>query len=112
METGRGLGHEEGARMASQLRIYRVKEGELDAFVEEWKAHIAPLRRAFGFRIDGAWTIREQNTFVWILSYDGPEGFEARDAMYYASAERKALNPNPARHLEVTDTRLMTPVPL
>ena len=96
--------------MVSQLRMYRAKEGELDSFIEEWKTHVLPLRRKFGFRVDGAWAIREKGEFIWIISYDGPDGFETRDAAYYASPERKALTPDPARHLAHTDTRLMTPV--
>ena len=96
--------------MVSQLRMYKVKDGEMDTFVGEWKAGVVPLRRNFGFTVEGAWTIRKDNTFVWIISYDGPEGFEARDAAYYASAERKALTPDPARHLAQTDTRLMASV--
>ena len=96
--------------MVSQLRMYRAKDGELDAFIQEWKATVLPLRRKFGFKLEGAWAIRERGEFIWIISYDGPEGFEARDAAYYASPERKALTPDPARHLAHTDTRLMTSV--
>lgn len=40
--------------MVSQLRICRAKEGELDAFVREWNAGVLPLRRKFGFRVEGA----------------------------------------------------------
>jgi len=98
--------------MVSQLRMYQVKEGELDAFVREWKTSVVPLRRKFGFKVEGAWTIPATSEFIWIISYGGPDGFEARDAAYYASPERKALTPDPARHLAHTDTRLMTPVPL
>lgn len=96
--------------MVSQLRMYKAKDGELDAFIAEWKAGVVPLRRKFGFRVEGAWAIRERNEFVWIIAYDGADGFAARDAAYYASPERKALKPDPARHLEHTDTRLMTSV--
>ncbi len=98
--------------MVSQLRMYRAQPGELDAFVREWKAGVVPLRRRFGFTVEGAWTIPEKGEFIWIISYDGPEGFEARDAAYYASPERKALSPDPARHLAHIDVRLMSSVPL
>ncbi len=96
--------------MVSQLRMYRAKPGELDAFIEEWKARVVPLRRQFGFTVDGAWSIPDKEEFIWIISYDGAEGFEARDAAYYASPERQALRPDPARHLEHIDTRLMRSV--
>ncbi len=98
--------------MVAQLRMYKAKEGELDAFIEEWRDKIIPLRRKFGFQVQGAWAIRATGEFIWIISYDGPEGFEARDAAYYDSPERKAVAPSPARHLASTDTRLMTPVPV
>ena len=96
--------------MTSQLRMYRAKEGELEAFIDEWRTKILPLRRKFGFRVDGAWSIPATGEFIWIITYEGPEGFEARDTAYYASAARKAVSPDPARHLAHTDTRLMTPV--
>ncbi len=91
--------------------MYKAKEGQLDAFIAEWKAGIVPLRQRFGFTVEGAWVLRDRNEFVWIISYDGPEGFEARDAAYYAAPERKALSPDPARHLAHIETRLMTAVP-
>lgn len=97
--------------MTSQLRMYKIKDGELDAFIEEWRAKIVPVRKAFGFKVEGAWCNREENEFIWIISYDGPEGFEAREAAYFASPERNAVSPNPARHHTRADTRLMTPVP-
>ena len=93
--------------MTAELRMYTIKEGELDSFLEEWAAGVPPLRERFGFRIEGAWVIRAENRFVWIVSYDGPEGFEARDAAYYASEERKALRPNPAVHLARHEEWLM-----
>jgi hypothetical protein len=96
--------------MTSQLRMYTAKEGELDAFIEEWRATILPLRQKFGFRVEGAWAIPSKGEFIWILTYDGPEGFEARDAAYYAAPERKAVSPDPARHLAHIDTRLMSAV--
>jgi NIPSNAP len=89
--------------MEAQLRIYTVKPGRLDAFVEEWKANVAALRERLGFRILGPWVDRETSTFVWLLEYDGD--LAAADARYYASEERRSLEPDPARHLERVETR-------
>jgi hypothetical protein len=33
---------------------------------------------------------------VWIVSYDGPGGWEAASKAYYDSPERKAIDPDPA----------------
>jgi hypothetical protein len=92
----------------SQLRIYKVKEGRMAEFLEGWTNGVLPLRRKFGFRVDGAWTIVEENKFVWIMSYDGPEGFAARDKVYYDSPERHALRPDPAPLIEHAETYMMT----
>jgi hypothetical protein len=81
--------------MQWQLRMYRAKDGALDAFVDEWREHLLPLRLARGFEVLGPW-VTEDERFVWILGHDD---LEAADAAYYASAERAAVDPDPARHL-------------
>ena len=87
--------------MATELRDYRIVEGGLDQWVEEWRSHIAPLRRELGFTIERAWKVGEDSRFVWLLSYPGEwEAFEAADHAYYDSPQRTSLEPNPARLIE------------
>ena len=86
-----------------QLRMYRVKTGELDRWVEEWRATVRPLRDAMGFEVLGPW-IGEDDLFVWLI---GHEDLEAADAAYYASPERAALDPDPARLLAEVQTFLL-----
>jgi hypothetical protein len=93
--------------METQLRRYRVQSGQLDACIAAWRAGVYPLRRRYGFEILGAWVIPERDEFVWILGYDGPEGFAAADAAYYASVERAALDPDPARYFVRTEQWFM-----
>ena len=82
--------------MTTQLRDYTIEPGRLDDFVDAWRRGVYPLRIGRGYRIDGAWTIPDDNRFVWVLSYDGADGWEASEASYYASPERAALDPDPA----------------
>ncbi|MBI3975118.1 MAG: NIPSNAP family protein [Armatimonadetes bacterium] len=96
--------------MPSQLRIYTINRGKLDDFVQAWSAGVYPLRRRFGYSIDGAWVIRERNEFVWILSYDGPDAWEAKEAAYYRSSERVNMDPNPASLIARPDQWFITPV--
>lgn len=91
----------------SQLRIYTIAPGKMSEWVDGWTKGVMPLRRRFGFRIDGAWIVANENKFVWILTYDGPDGFEARDEEYYTSPERKAMRPDPAPLIEKAETYLM-----
>ena len=92
----------------TQVRIYRVRQGELARFVEEWNGNVRPLRERFGFRVLFAWASDDDDRFVWVLGYDGADGFAAADARYYASEERAALDPDPARLLEATDHFMAT----
>jgi hypothetical protein len=89
------------SHVATQLRDYRIRAGELERFVEEWRAGVAPLRRAAGFEVRGAWTVPDEGRFVWLLVHPGGwEAFAKADAAYYASPERASLEPDPARLIE------------
>jgi hypothetical protein len=80
-------------------------------WVKEWQSKVYPLRVKFGFHLIGAWMIQDENRFLWILGWDGPrESFEEVDRVYYDSRERKALEPDPARHLEQVHYSFMTSV--
>jgi hypothetical protein len=96
--------------MQFQLRVYRARPGELDDFVREWTEHVLPLRLRFGFSVLGPWVAEDEDLFVWILGHDGD--WEAEDARYYASPERHAIDPDPARHLvETRHTLMRAPAP-
>jgi hypothetical protein len=81
------------------LRIYTIHPGAMDAWLEEWREQVVPLRRSLGFTMLGAWVSDDADTFTWLLGYDGPGGIETANAAYYASPERAALDPDPARHI-------------
>jgi hypothetical protein len=95
--------------MTTQLRIYTINKGRLDDFVQAWAAGVYPLRLKNGYRIDGAWVIRERNEFVWLLSHDG-EDWEAQERAYYASPERAAVHPDPAQYIAKAEKWFVTPV--
>jgi hypothetical protein len=72
----------------------------MDEFIDAWLRGVYPLRKRFGFTFVGASRVDGADEFVWILGYDGPDGFAAADKQYYASDERKAMSPDPARYIE------------
>ncbi len=96
--------------MVIQMRLYTIEAGKMDEWVRGWKAGVYPLRLQHGFSIPGAWVMPETNQFLWMLRYDGPEGWEAKNAAYYDSPERKALNPDPARLIAKQETWFVTQV--
>ena len=85
--------------MQFQLRDYRIKPDEMDDWIAEWSANVRPLREKFGFQIVGAWTIPQDDRFIWILARDD---FEPADRRYYDSIERRSIKPDPARHIAAT----------
>jgi hypothetical protein len=93
----------------SQLRMYQIAAGKMDEFVGEWRSGVVPLREQFGFRVQGAWVVDGEDTFVWVLRYDGEGSFADADGSYYTSPERKALQPNPARHIVKQQTWMLDP---
>lgn len=96
--------------MELRLRIYEIRRGEMDAWIEEWSREVLPLRRRFGFDVLGAWASDEDDAFTWLLAHDGD--YEAADRAYYESDERKAIDPDPARHIAAARQLRVRPIPL
>lgn len=97
--------------MQTQVRVYTITPGELDAFVEEWRAGVVPLRRRFGFEVLHAWASLEDDTFVWVLGYEGDD-WQAAERAYYDSPERRAMDPDPARRIATPRAFRARPVAL
>jgi hypothetical protein len=93
----------------TQLRIYDIEPGRLESFVAAWTAGVAPLRARFGFAVEG-WVVPGEDRFVWLVTYHGPETFEAADERYYASPERQRLDPDPAQWVVGQTTLWLDPV--
>ena len=93
-----------------QLRHYHIRPGHMDAFIDAWLRGVYPLRRKFGFNFAGAWRVEGADEFVWIMGYDGADGFAEADSRYYASDERKRLSPDPAQYIETPIQRIMRSV--
>ena len=90
--------------MEYELRTFRIRDGHLDDFIDAWRRGVAPLRREFGFEIDGAWADESTGEFVWVLGYGGDEGLRAADQSYYTSDDRADLVPDPRPFIESVAT--------
>jgi hypothetical protein len=86
--------------MEIQLREYRIRSGQMDAWIAGWTDGVVPLRQEFGFQILGAWVDRRNNRFTWVVGYSGADGFDAANDRYYASPKRAALRPEPSELIE------------
>ncbi len=86
-----------------QLRRYRIVDGQLDDFVDWFRAKLAPAREAFGFSVEFAIAVPEACQFVWGVSADGDvPAFKDIDHRWQSSAERRAVfDGEPARIADV-----------
>ncbi len=82
----------------------------MEDFLTAWRQGAVPLRRRHGFQVLGAWTTEGQDRFVWIVGYEGGDSFQAADQAYYASPERKQLDPDPAGYIQHAEHHLLEPV--
>ena len=90
--------------MEHQVRIARIAAGRLEAFIAEWTANEARLRRRFGFTIEGAWTVEATGEFICVLGYDGDDGFAAAEERYLGSEEYASIESESAAWVE--DSRI------
>lgn len=97
--------------MEIQLRDYRIRHGHMDEWIAGWQGGVVPLRRQEGFVIIGAWVDRRHHRFVWVLGYEGADGFVAADDRYYSSAARTALDPDPSDLVEAATSEMVDAVP-
>ena len=93
-----------------QLRLYTIDKGRLDDFAQAWHTGVYPLRRKLGYQIPFAAKIPATNQFIWLLTYDGADTWERKEAAYYASPERKLLSPDPAQWIARPEQLMVVPI--
>jgi quinol monooxygenase YgiN len=89
------------AGMVTQVRIYTVKEGMLDSWIQHFNDKIVPTSAKYGVHVLSAWVNRDQNEFIWVRT------FESEDALkrYEGSSERAAYLDTNRQHLAKTEYR-------
>ena len=97
--------------MPLQMRTYTINRGALHDFAQEWAQTIKPLREKIGFDIPAAWTVAETNQFIWLMHHSSPETWDSLDQAFHQHPERRAMNPNPARHIARMENHFIETVP-
>jgi hypothetical protein len=96
--------------MTLQLRTYTLQPGAMDAWKTIWRDQIRPLREKLGFTVPAVWEVSQNNQFIWLMQYDGPDDWPTRDAAFHDSPERLAMIPNPADLIVSIETCFLVPV--
>jgi|HubBroStandDraft_4_1064222.scaffolds.fasta_scaffold2556453_1 quinol monooxygenase YgiN len=87
--------------MATEVRIYTMKPGKLDDFVEVFTKHIMPTSAAFGVKVHAAWRNDDANEFIWVRSYDDEETLQR----YSDSPERAEYMPKSQACIDSMEVR-------
>ena len=96
--------------MISQLRIYTIKPGMMDEWLELFNQQLVPIHRDQELRLDGVWVNTEADEFVWIRSFKDEAEMEAKMDSYTASPARKAVGDLPGQYIAKTDVRILRSV--
>jgi hypothetical protein len=96
--------------MLAQLRTYKIKDGDMDAFLALWRDHVVPARQAHGYRVLGAFNDPADGTFAWVVGHEAPDGWEAAEQAYYDSPERRSVPRNPYDLMDSWETKVLQPV--
>jgi NIPSNAP len=93
----------------TELREYVVRPGAMAEFVRVFTEQVVPLRRRFGFRVEGVWVDEPGDRFVWAVSHPAPDGWEAAVGPYQ-EARVETVHPDPTSFLAEVKTSLVTPL--
>lgn len=74
-----------GAEMLSQIRIYTINKGEMDAFLKHFKEEIMVVHERIGLPIVGTWVNRTQNEFIWVRNFTDAADREAKGKAFQAA---------------------------
>jgi hypothetical protein len=91
----------------SQLRIYQLDPATADDFVARFNADLVPLRREYGFSVDGAWLSEDKTRFTWVTSHDCPDGWDVAEKTYYSDPRRQNLGWDPRDYISEMDLSMV-----
>ena len=77
--------------MPSQLRIYKIKPGQMENWLRFFREKVVPLHRKFGIPARIAWTNMESSEFIWVRDFSDKESIEEQERRYVSSEERSRV---------------------
>ena len=96
--------------MVSQLRIYTINSGKMDAWLKLFDEKIRPIHEGLGIPIEKTWVNAERTEFLWVRTFNSAEEIPEKEAAYFASDGRKALGSEPQTLIAKMEVRVIEPV--
>lgn len=77
--------------MLSQIRIYTINKGQMDAFLKHFKADVMAVHEKIGLPIIGTFVNRPQSEFIWIRTYKDEADREAKGRAFQAEIKAAGI---------------------
>lgn len=96
--------------MASQLRIYDIKRGQMDGWLRLFREKVVPMHSKYDIPVRAAWIDRERSQFVWVREFVGSGTAEEQEQRYKDSDERaRVIGNEPAGFIEQMEVHVVEP---
>ena len=93
--------------MLSQIRIYTINKGEMDAFLKHFKDEVMVVHERIGVPIVGTWVNRPQNEFIWIRTHEDAADLEVKTKAFRREVEAAGITLGTSvAKMEVRDVEL------
>lgn len=77
--------------MPSQLRIYRIRDGQMENWLKFFHEKVVPLHRRFGIPVRAGWINAPASEFIWVRDFADGEPVEEQERRYVAWDERRKI---------------------
>lgn len=77
--------------MPSQLRIYKIKPGMMDQWLNFFHGKVVPMHQQFGIPARIAWVNSANSEFIWVRDFAAGEPIEDQERRYVNSEERRRV---------------------
>jgi NIPSNAP protein len=94
--------------VAAQLRIYDIKPGTMEGWLELFRAKVVPMHAKFDIAVRTAWVDRERSQFVWVREFLGEGSVEEQEQRYVSSEERaRVIGDEPRTFIQSMEVRVV-----
>jgi hypothetical protein len=80
--------------MLAQIRTYTVSDGQMDAFLGDFKAEVMSLHERIGWPIIATLVDRSRNEFIWVRTYADEHDREAKERAFQEQRDLLGLKPS------------------
>ena len=77
--------------MITQIRVYTINRGEMDAFLKHFKEQTLPLHEKVGIPVVATYVNRPQNEFIWVRTFANADERDARQKAFQDAAREAGV---------------------